>query len=158
MGREFTDRIIQCHLKIRFLAYPLRRGFSERVFAEPGRDCSWSCMRESSPTTTANWTALTCQRRAGPPGGPHARWCCCPRPRQRPLWLPAARRHHSTLMSKFFLFGSPGVNDWYRWCTYFPDFLSSKAWLPDFSPLGREILPKPDGDFSYPSVSFSKLI
>ena len=138
MGREFTDRIIQCHLKIRFLAYPLRRGFSERVFAEPGRDCRWSCMRESSPTT---------------------RWCCCPRPRQRPLWLPAARRHHSTLMSKFFfLYGSPGVNDWYWWCTYFPDFLSSKAWLPDFSPLGREILPKPDGDFSYPSVSFSKLI
>ena len=46
MGREFTDRkyTVSFKKKIRFLTYryPLRRGFPERVFAQPGRDCSWS--------------------------------------------------------------------------------------------------------------------
>ena len=46
--------------------------------------------------------------------------------------------------------------DWLVPVVYFLDFPSTR--LPDFPLGGWEILPKPYGDFFYPSVSFSKLI
>ena len=50
--------LVNLSLKIIY-AYPLRVGLPERVSALAGRDCRWSCGRESTPITTAHLMAAS---------------------------------------------------------------------------------------------------